>query len=134
MIEPVPVTVTVARVSSVVARLLVPPLPPGRNSVTVPATVTASPALTVGGVWVKTNRPSLVAGSASGSGSWNQNPLLLTAVTTPGTLDTGLPASGERCALPWISWMRAFGAGSGPGPGPELPLLRGFGAATVKSA
>ncbi len=109
-----PVTVIVGLVSSVVVRLSVPPEPPGRNSATVPLTVTASPTFTVGAELVKTNRPSLVAGSASGCGSWNQNPLPPLAVTTPVTLATSLPFIGDRCAEPWMSWILAStGSGSG---------------------
>ncbi len=49
-------------------------VPPGTYSETVPDTVTASPAATFGAELVKTNTPSLVAGSASGAGSWIQKP------------------------------------------------------------
>lgn len=48
--------------------------PPGTYSVTVPLRLTASPTATVGTELVKTKRPSLVAGFASPSGSWIQNP------------------------------------------------------------
>ncbi|GDY73175.1 hypothetical protein SAV31267_026600 [Streptomyces avermitilis] len=48
--------------------------PPGTYSETVPDTVTESPTATFGAELVKTRTPSLVAGSASGAGSWIQNP------------------------------------------------------------
>jgi hypothetical protein len=50
---------------SVVVRLSVPPLPPARNSWTVPLTATASPTLTVGAEEVKTKMASEVASSVS---------------------------------------------------------------------
>ena len=93
------VTVTVGEVSSVVVRLVEPPVPPGRNSETVPVTVTASPTCTVGAEEVKTNRPSLVRGSASGGGSWYQKPLVVFAVTTPGAV-TLVPTKGEMWPVP----------------------------------
>ncbi len=50
-------------------------VPPGTYSETVPDTLTASPTATPCGVEpVKTKTPSLVAGSASGAGSWIQKP------------------------------------------------------------
>ncbi len=107
--------------------------PPGRNSATVPVTVTASPTATVGAVRVKTNRPSLVAGSASGVGSWNQKPLLADRGDHAGhlgDLDAGLR---RACAAPWMSWMRRPGT-PGSGGGAVLPVLRGFGAPAAKSA
>ena len=55
-----------------VVRLAVPLLPPGRYSLTVPAAVTASPTLALGALLVKTNKPSLVAGSSSGVVDWIQ--------------------------------------------------------------
>ena len=127
----VPVTVTAGAVSSVVLRL-VDVAPPGRNSATVPVTVTASPTATLGAAAVKTSSPSLVRGSSSGCGSCIQKPLPDTAVTTPGTSATSTPTLGERCAAPWMSWMRRPGSpGSGGGAPPEL---RGFGAPAAKSA
>lgn len=126
----VPVTVIFACVSSVVVRFVTPPAPPGRNSATVPCTVTASPTETVGAELVKTNRPSLVAGLSSGCGSWNQKPLPLFAMTTPVTLPTTLPASGDRCAAPWTSWILAsIGSGSG---GVEVSAF-GVGAPSANS-
>ena len=122
---------TTGLASSVVDRLVA--APPGRNSDTVPVTVTASPTAAVGAVRVNTNRPSLVAGSASGVGSWNQKPLVETVVTTPGTSATLTPACGETCAAPWMSWMRRPGT-PGSGGGVVLPVLRGFGSPTAKSA
>ena len=53
---------------------LPPAAPPGSTRETVPVTVTASPTATVGAELVKTKTPSLVAGSASGVGSWIQKP------------------------------------------------------------
>ena len=44
--------------------------PPGRNSLTVPLTLTASPACTVGAEEVKTKIASDVASSLSATGSW----------------------------------------------------------------
>ena len=67
-------TVTVGLVISVTDWLPVD-VPPGTNSETVPVTVTESPTATFGAELVKTKTPSLVAGSASGFGSWIQNPL-----------------------------------------------------------
>ena len=65
---PPPRSVTVGEVSSVVVRL-VEPLPPGRNSLTVPLTVTAWPMMTLGADEVKTKTPSEVLSSPSGLGS-----------------------------------------------------------------
>lgn len=63
---------------------------------------------------VKTKTASLVAGSASGRGSWNQKPRdepkERTAVTVPGTSVTCFPASGDIRVRPWMSWMRAVSA------------------------
>lgn len=67
-------TVTVGLVISVTDWLPVE-TPPGTNSETVPLTVTESPTATFGVELVKTKTPSLVAGSASGFGSWIQKPL-----------------------------------------------------------
>src|SRR2546429_7551611 len=69
--------------------------------------------------------PSLVAGFVSGVGSCIQKPLPSLAVTTPGTPVTLLPLNGDRCAVPWMSWILVP---------PPLDELRGFGAVTVKSA
>ena len=102
---PAPPGYTVTRSSSVVVRLIVL-APPGRNSLTRPETVTAVPAVTVGWDDVNTKMPSDVAGLSSGWGSCIQKPLLRTAVTTPGTKDVRCPASGDRCAAPWMSWIR----------------------------
>ncbi|WP_237519322.1 hypothetical protein [Streptomyces sp. HUCO-GS316] len=49
-VAPVATTVTLGAVISVVVRLLVPPVPPGRYSLTVPPTVTESPTATDGAV------------------------------------------------------------------------------------
>ena len=102
---PAPAGYTVTKSSSVVVRLSVS-APPGRNSVIRPETVTASPAATVGAEDVKTKIPSEVAGAVSGAGSCIQKPLSRVAVTTPGTNEVRCPASGDRCAVPWIWWMR----------------------------
>ena len=51
---PDPVVVTAGLTISVVVVLSLPVAPPGRNSVTVPLTVTLSPTATVGAVRVKT--------------------------------------------------------------------------------
>src|SRR5258706_1546552 len=123
---PVALTVTVGPAISVVDRLVA--ALPGRNSLTVPATPTESPLWTVGAAPVKTNSASLVAGSASNAGSSIQKPLRLTAVTTPVVL-TAVPASGERCAAPWISWMGWLGWGGGGGP----PASRRAGGPAVQS-
>ncbi|CAM5685899.1 hypothetical protein SALBM217S_02545 [Streptomyces griseoloalbus] len=67
-------TVTVGLVISV-TDWLPEEVPPGTYSETVPETETSSPTATPCGVeLVKTNTPSLVAGSASGAGSWIQKP------------------------------------------------------------
>src|SRR5687768_13280070 len=79
---------------------------PARNSCTRPLTRTSAPTMRVGRLPVKTKMPSEVRTSASGSGSWNQKPLELTAVTMPGTIETRLPSYGERCWVDWMSWMR----------------------------
>src|ERR1043166_3647262 len=76
-------TVTAGEAISV----LVNPPAPGRNSFTVPLTLTESPTLTVGAVDVKTKIPSEVASFASGFGSCIQKPFDFFAVTIPGTLD-----------------------------------------------
>jgi hypothetical protein len=96
---PGPRETTVGVASSVVVRFEKaldsggqPGVQPGRNSCTRPLTVTDMPAVTVGGEPVNTNTPSDVAASPSGCGSWNQKPLVATAVTTPGTCETRLPA------------------------------------------
>ena len=104
----VPSLVANGLISSVIVRLVVPD-PPGRNSMTVPFTPTSSPTCTFGELDVKTNKPSEVAGSVSGHGSWNQKPLDLTAVTTPRTSVRFEPFNGERCALPWICRIRVDG-------------------------
>lgn len=70
---PVETTVIVGRVICV-TDWFPDEVPPGTNSETVPEIVTASPTETVGRELVKTNTPSLVAGSASASGSWIQKP------------------------------------------------------------
>src|SRR6476469_8902199 len=108
-------TVVVAPVSSVVVRLLPPPLPPGRNSATRPSTLTASPTAVVGAEPVNTNRPSLVAGSSSGVTSCIQYPERLVAVTTPCTPCTVRPAYGERWPAPCTSWMVWVSTGPGGG-------------------
>lgn len=124
---PEAVTVTVGSVSSVMVRLVA--VPPGRNSATVPVTVTASPTTAVGAVRVNTNRPSLVAGSASGLGSVNQKPVAEAAVTMPGTSAALTPTFGDRCAAPCRSWIRRPGTpgSSGGSVGPPPPELRGPG-------
>lgn len=72
---PLETTVKVGRVISV-SDWFPEEVPPGTYSETVPDTVTASPTATPFGVEpVKTKTPSLVAGSASGLGSWIQKPL-----------------------------------------------------------
>src|SRR4249919_998851 len=125
---PVACTVTWGAVSSVVVRFT--GSLPGRNSATVPSTNTSSPTFTVGAELVNTNRPSLVAGSASGVGSCIQKPLLRLAVTTPCTSATASPSSGERCAAPWISLIVLTGGGGGAHGSPQFC---GFGAPAAKS-
>jgi hypothetical protein len=101
-----------------------------------PETRTESPTATVGAELVKTNRPSLVAGLASGVGSWIQKPLeplVRTAVTMPGTLVTAWPFTGETQPAPWMSWMRS-GPGCGVPPPPPEPPAVGVGSPAVKSA
>ena len=105
---PLETTVMVGEVISVVVRLLA--TPPGRNSMTRPLTVTASPTLTDGLALVKTKIPSDVASSASGSGSCMLKPFDRVAVTMPGTNPTSWPSSGDRCDAPCIWWMRRVGA------------------------
>ncbi len=101
----VPSTETDGEVISVVVRFaVVDPL--GRYSDTVPPTAISWPTLTVGVLEVYTNTPSEVASLVSGHGSWNQKPVLLTAVTTPRTFETAWLFSGEMWALPWMSRMR----------------------------
>jgi hypothetical protein len=56
-------------VISVVVRLVSPPEPPGRNSTTLPRTLTASPTTTLGALLVKTKSASDVRSSASELGS-----------------------------------------------------------------
>ena len=132
---PLLTTVTVGLPSSVLDRF--DASPPGRNSLTVPLTSTLSATATVGFELVKTNRPSLVAMLLSGCGSSNQKPFVLTAVTTPGTDVTFWPTSGERCAAPWMSWMKADVGGGLPPPPPPGPWpaeFSGAGAPAVKSA
>ncbi len=101
----VPSTETDGEVISVVVRFVVLD-PPGRYSDTVPPTAISWPTVTVGALEVYTSTPSEVALFASGQGSWNQKPVLITVVTTPRTLDTDWPLRGEMCALPWMSRMR----------------------------
>src|SRR5581483_574216 len=91
---PLDSSVTVGEPISVDVRLSVL-VPPGRNSLTMPLTVTESPILTVGALLVNTKMPSEVASSASGFGSCIQKPLLVLAVTMPGTLPTAAPRYGE---------------------------------------
>src|SRR4029453_12408219 len=69
-------------------------------------------------------------GSLSGCGSWNQNPLVVFAVTTPVTFWATLPFSGDRCAAPWMSWIFASTGGS---VGVEVSVP-GEGLPTAKSA
>ena len=58
-------------VSWVIVRLFVPPVPPGRNSLTVPSTSErVADAVTVGAVRVKTKMPSEVDALRSAAGSW----------------------------------------------------------------
>ena len=90
------------------------PVPAETNSLTRPATFTASPTVTVGAVVpVKTKMPSLVCGSLSGLVSCMKypcaDPPVLTAVTTPSTPETALPSSGERWPEPWIVWIATGG-------------------------
>ena len=99
---PVPAGVTTALESSVVVRLS--GSLPGRNSSTRPSTTTGVPI--AGRPPRKTKMPSDVRRSWSGRASCIQKPLLPTAVTTPGTAATVLPSYGERCRLPWMSWIR----------------------------
>src|SRR6266542_6878179 len=71
--------------------------------------------------------PSLVDGAASGVGSCSQTPLVVFAVTTPGTPVTVVLFLGERCAAPWMSWIRV------PPPPPPALVFCGLGAPVVKS-
>ena len=106
---PLESTSTSGAVISVCVRLL-PVAPPGRNSVTNPPTSTASPTATASAAAVpKTNMPSEVAKLESGLRSSKKNPFETFAVTMPGTLETACPSRGERCAAPWMSWIRAGG-------------------------
>ena len=75
--------------------------PTAAGSCTIPVTDTRSPTFAGTGRPVATNRPSAVASSPSGSNDCMWNPVLVTAVTTP-LVSTSRPASGERCAAPWI--------------------------------
>src|ERR1700759_5630214 len=128
--------------AAVSALLAVPTL----NSETLPVSVTAWPALTVGAVLVKTKMPSDVAGSPSPIGSCRKKPLLFTLVTTPDVV-TVWPTYGLVAPLPWICQIAAVGAdgggaGGGGGGGVVPPLhgagavseLRGSGVPTAKSA
>ncbi len=110
-----------------------------------PLTRTESPTATVGAAEpVYTKTPSLVRGSASGAVSWIQKPLepvVRTAVTTPGTPVTALPSSGETRVMPWMSCTRTVpGSVGSPGsPGSVPPdvspaALTGVGAAADRSA
>src|SRR5215218_7855523 len=125
--------VTVGFEISVVVRLSFA----ARNSSTSPATLTAVPTTTLGALLVKTNRPSLVAGSSSGVVLWIQKPLLLFAVTTPCTASTDFPARGDRCERPWICGMVArttgFGGGVAHGAEPSAAVV-GLGGPAEKSA
>src|SRR3989337_2111388 len=92
-IEPTPTAVAVGVTISVIVRFANALLigahvgaQPARNSWTRPLTRTSDPTVTLGTLPVKTKIPSEVRTSASGSGSWNQKPRALTAVTTPGTI------------------------------------------------
>src|SRR6478735_2151452 len=75
---PLPSTVTLLETISVSDS---PPV--NCSSATVPATDSNCPATTLGAVLVNTNTPSEVAALPSPTASWNQNPLVSTAVTTP---------------------------------------------------
>src|SRR3954449_6945615 len=127
--------VTAGPTISVVVRLSLSP--PTRNSETVPSTLTSSPTATAGVERVNTSSPSLVAGSSSGVVLWIQKPVLPTAVTTPTTPSTGLPASGDTCDRPWICSIVSGSTGAG-GVGVHCcgpaAALRGDGAPTEKSA
>ena len=78
-----------------------------------------------------------MAGSSSGVGFWNQNPVGDTAVTTPSTPLTGFPTSGEMWLAPWICGIVSGSSGVGGtgvhGSGPAAEL-RGEGSPTEKSA
>ena len=79
---------------------------PGRNSLTVPLTLTRSPTSAIGAALTKTKTASEVAGSLSGVGSWIQTPrpaAVRRAVTTPSTAVTAEPFSGEMWAAPCTS-------------------------------
>lgn len=112
---PLETTVTVGLVTSVTDWLPVE-TPPGTYSETVPVTVTESPTAALGAELVKTKTPSLVAGSASGVGSWYQKPLdepyVRTPVTMPGTSVTFVPARGRSG---WCPGCRGCGR-CPPGP------------------
>ena len=96
---PGPPGVTVGLVISVVVRFVLA-APPGRNSVTRPLTVTASPTATDPPMPVANTRiASEVAMFPSPTASCSVKLLGRSAVTTPVT-EIVRPASGERCAAP----------------------------------
>src|SRR5207302_5720845 len=105
-------TVTVGDTSSVVDKFESPDAPPGRNSLTVAFTRTASPTLIeAGALPVKTKIPSEVAGSESGLGSRRLNPSVRFAVTIPGPSPNVGPRRGAPRAPPWISPQQGVGRG-----------------------
>ena len=96
-----------------------------------PETSTESPATAV--VDPNTNRPSLVAGLASGAGSWIQKPLPRLPVTMPGTFVTASPSLGDTKPPPWMSWMRSGPGSPVPVPSPPGLAAPGVGAPAAKS-
>src|SRR5207247_8514153 len=94
-------TVPVGDTSYVVDKFESPDAPPGRNSLTVAFTRTASPTLIeAGALAVKTKIPSEVAGSESGLGACRLNPFVRFAVTIPGTFPNVCPRRAEPWAAP----------------------------------
>jgi hypothetical protein len=99
IVTPGPPGVTVGEAISVVARLVLVG-PPGRNSVTTPDTVTASPTATAPPIPVaKTRIASDVATFPSPTASCSVKLFGRSDVTTPLT-ETVRPTSGETCGAP----------------------------------
>ncbi len=72
----------------------------GKNSLSVPDTVTSSPAATVGRLPVNTAMPCLNGVPPTSVASCMKNSSDVTSVTTPGMPDTAWPANGDSWPPP----------------------------------
>ena len=109
----------------------------GKNSLTIPTTLTRLPtaAAAGGAVEVNTKMPSEVAGLASTSASvdWRKKALAIRAVTMP-SVTTAIPTIAEVEPLPWTSWMGVNAAGAAPGSGREAAVAAKPGTRSARTA